>query len=324
MRRILTASLVALTFTTVGAATAGAQDRAPSCAANAAQNACETARDLFDYMLPQLGTALVGGSHTLGVGSTLGGFPHFAIALRGNAVRGDLPDIADIDLTNAPGDRQDITTSSQFIGLPTVDLALGLYKGYPIGVSRMGGIDLLGSVTYVPDIDSDGVSIATTDGAMKFGVGVRVGILEQSLVVPGVSFSYLQRDLPTLDLSAAANNATFELNDFSVKTTSWRLNAQKNFLLFQLAAGFGQDTYDSEAEIVAAITSPIAAGTTNDNEQSLKRTTMYGSLGFNLFLAKVVAEIGRVSGGDVPTYNTFDEEADKARMYGSVGIRISF
>jgi hypothetical protein len=59
-------------------------------------------------------------------------------------------------------------------------------------------------------------------------------------------------------------------------------------------------------------------------DQTMKRTTMYGSLGLNLFLIKVVGEVGQVTGGDAPTFNDFTEPADKSRLYGSVGVRISF
>lgn len=323
MRRVLIASAVALAVAVVPA---GAQGRAATCAPGSTADACEKATDLFNYMMPQLGTALVGGSHTLGVGSTLGGFPRFALALRGNAVRGDLPDVSDMSVSvvgAAP--RDNVATSSQFIGLPGIDFALGIWKGLPVGVSHMGGIDLIGSVTYVPDIENtDGsVSISPTDGSTKIGIGARVGILEQSLVVPGVSFSYLKRDVPTLDVAASATDADFALNDFSVKTTSWRLAAQKNLMLFQLGAGIGQDTYESAADVRVDVMGG-AATTTMSQEQSLTRTTYFGSLGFNLFLAKIVAEVGQVSGGEVPMYNTFDEAADKSRLYGSLGIRISF
>jgi hypothetical protein len=51
---------------------------------------------------------------------------------------------------------------------------------------------------------------------------------------------------------------------------------------------------------------------------------MYGSVGINLLLAKIIAEVGQVSGGEVTTFNNFDEPADKSRLYGSVGLRISF
>lgn len=304
-----------------------AQDRPAVCptgtiAEQATADACEKAIDLFAYMMPQLGTALVGGSHTLGVGSTLGGFPHFSVALRANAVRGDLPDVENMPVSSTGASSDAIATNSQFVALPAVDFALGIWKGFPMGVSRVGGIDLLGNVTYVPSIENGGLTIDPTDGSTKFGIGARIGILEQSLVVPGVSFSYLVRDVPTLDVTAQAQGADFAIDDFSVQTKSWRLAAQKNLLLIQLGAGVGQDTYESSANM----TSTVGAFTTPsiDLDQSLTRTTFYGSLGFNLFLAKVVAEVGQVSGGDVPTFNSFDEEADKSRMYGSLGIRISF
>lgn len=305
-----------------------AQDRPASCptgtlAEQATADACEKAVDLFAYMMPQLGTALVGGSHTLGVGSTLGGFPHFTVALRANAVSGDLPDVENMSVSTTGANRDVIATNSQFLALPAVDFALGIWKGFPMGVSRIGGVDLLSNVTYVPSIENGGLTIDPTGGSMKFGIGARVGILEQSIVVPGVSFSYLVRDVPTLDIAAQAQGADFTIEDFSVQTTSWRLAAQKNLLLIQLGAGVGQDTYESSANLTTTATG-FPATTQNDLDQSLTRTTFYGSLGFNLFVAKVIAEVGQVSGGDVATFNSFDEAADKSRMYGSLGIRISF
>jgi hypothetical protein len=314
MRRLVLAAAVL--------AGAAAPVRAQACAGGVTQDACQKAVDLWAYMMPQLGTSLVGGSHTLGMGTTLGGFGHFAIALRANAVRGDLPDLGSLTVSAAGRQNSNIDTQEQFVGLPGVDFAIGVYKGFPLGVTRVGGIDFIGSVTYIPEIEGDGTSITPTDGSTKFGFGARVGLLEQSLIVPGVSFSYLVRDLPTVNLTADASNATFAINDFSLKSKSWRLAAQKNFLLFQLGAGVGQDTYESSAAIAGTYNSvtPFTAGA----EQNLTRTTMYGSLGFNLFLAKLVAEVGQVSGGEVTTFNTFTNEADKSRLYGTVGLRISF
>lgn len=314
MRRLVLAAAVL--------AASAAPVRAQSCTAGVTQDACQKATDLWAYMMPQLGTSLVGGSHTLGMGTTLGGFGHFAIALRANAVRGDLPDLGSLTVSAAGRQNSNIDTQEQFVGLPGVDFAIGVFKGFPLGVTRVGGVDVIGSVTYIPEIEGDGTSITPTDGSTKFGFGARVGLLEQSLVVPGVSFSYLVRDLPTVDLAADASNAQFSINDFSVKTTSWRLAAQKNFLLFQLGAGFGQDTYEASADITGTVNG--ASTFSSAASQDLTRTTMYGNLGFNLFLAKLVAEVGQVSGGDVTTFNTFANEADKSRLYGTIGLRISF
>jgi hypothetical protein len=50
----------------------------------------------------------------------------------------------------------------------------------------------------------------------------------------------------------------------------------------------------------------------------------FGDLAINLMVVKVVGEVGMVSGGDIPTWNTFTTEADASRLYGSVGLRFGF
>lgn len=297
--------------------------RAQSCPATTTQDACEKARDFFLYMAPQFGTALTGGSHTLGIGTNLGGFPHFAIALRANVVYGDLPILNDVTVGGAVSST--IESEQSPIGLPTIDFALGLTKGFSLGVTRIGGIDLIGGVTYVPEITGDNASIIPQK-SISVGLGARVGLLQQSALIPGVAFSFLKRDLPTTDFGFTTDAGDqFNINDFSVKTTSWRLSAQKNLLLFQFGAGIGGDTYDFSTVADGTVIHPAGTATfAFDAAQKMTRTTMYGSLGINLVLAKIVAEVGQVSGGEAVTFNDFTEPADKSRLYGTVGVRISF
>src|SRR5687768_18526669 len=98
---------VILTASVLGAGSLQAQgsidtNRCPPGTANsfgvpdqttAAQDACQKAIDLFQYMAPQLGVAITGGNATLGQGGTLGGLGHFSIGLRINAVQGRLPQV---------------------------------------------------------------------------------------------------------------------------------------------------------------------------------------------------------------------------------------
>lgn len=316
MRRLLVASF-ALATLSVSAGAQGCDSGSP-----AAADACAQGRDFFNYLAPQLGTSLTGGSHTLGIGTNLGGFPHFAIALRVNGVMGSLPTIDNI--TAGPAISRDIATTDQYLGLPAVDFALGITKGFSLGVTRIGGIDLIGGATYIPEYEDDDVTLAAQDGSLSIGYGARVGILEQSALIPGVAVSWMKRDLPTLDFTANSGTGdVISISDFSVKTTSWRISAQKNLLLFQLGAGFGGDTYDFSTTASASVDNNAAAGTFSA-AQELTRTTMYGTLGINLFLVKIVGEIGQVSGGTVNTFNTFDTPADDKRIYGTVGVRISF
>lgn len=323
MRRYLVASLAAAAVSLTAPSTAAAQ----GCTSGPAEanEACATGRDFLLYMAPQLGTSLVGGSHTLGIGTNLGGFPHFAIALRANAVMGSLPQIDAIG-ANATPQSNNYATEDQYIGLPTVDFALGLTKGFNLGVTRIGGIDLIGGATYVPEVNETDFSVAAPNGSLSIAYGARVGLLQQSALIPGVSFSWMKRDMPTLDLATRTDSGDeLSVENLAINSTSWRLSAQKNFLLFQFGAGFGRDKYDFNADVNASVSDGLTTYNGSFNAaQEMERTTMYGSLGLNLWLLKIVGEVGQVSGGSAPTFHTYDVPADDKRLYGTVGIRINF
>ena len=73
---------------------AGAQDlTSPKCPAGIAQDACQQAYDLYQFMAPQLGLALAGGNAIIGQGSTLGGLGHFSLGVRANVFQGSIPQV---------------------------------------------------------------------------------------------------------------------------------------------------------------------------------------------------------------------------------------
>lgn len=304
-------------------------------AQNIVQDACQQAYDVYQFMAPQLGLALTGGNHTLGQNSALGGFPHFSLGLRGTAFNGNLPKVDQFtQRTTGASPARELPTKNQFMGLPAADLAIGIFGGLPLALTNVGGIDLLVSANYVPTINQNNVSVKP-DQNLQFGLGARIGLLSESIIVPGVSFTYLKRDLPTTTITgstsylspAGQTNATFAINNAKVKTTGWRLVASKSLLLVGLAAGVGQDKYDQSADITANVTTTLAgnASAAVANAQSLTRTNYFLDANLNLLVAKLTAEIGQVSGGTVNTFNTFQSgRADKSQTYGSVGFRFGF
>jgi hypothetical protein len=298
----------------------------------ATQDACQKAIDLFQYLVPQLGTAIAGGNATLGQGGTLGGLGHFLVDVRINAVQGSVPQVDQVtpSVQGAVSSRYD--TKTQILPMPTADLAIGVFKGLPLAITNVGGIDLLVSASYVPEFNSSGVSVKVPNGSLKLGYGARLGILQESLLVPGISLTYLRRDLPAI--SIAGNNAsdTLNVNDLSLKTKAWRVVASKSLLMFGVAVGAGQDTYESSADIRASVaarppftTSRFTAAPTSPISQNIKRTNVFADLSLNLLLFKLTGEIGQVSGGTINTFNTFSgKQAADSRIYGSVGARFGF
>jgi len=327
----------------LAATSAGAQvdtQRCPPGTANgfgvpdqtrASQDACQKAIDLFEYMAPQLGTSITGGNATLGQGGSLGGLGHFTVGLRVNVVQGSLPQVQNVSPATNGAVSTQFDTKDQLIPMPTADLSIGLFKGIPLAITNVGGVDLLVSAAYLPEFDGSGVSVKVPNGSLKLGYGARVGILQESLLVPGISVSYLVRDLPTVNVAGNSGNDSLYVNDLSLKTKAWRVVASKSILFLGFAAGFGQDKYDASTKIgahVAARTvppSPVANAGPVSLSQNLTRTNVFADVTLNLLLLKLTGEIGQVSGGTINTYNTFSgKQAADSRIYGSVGARFGF
>jgi hypothetical protein len=293
----------------------------------ATQDACQQAVDLFALMAPQLGVAITGGNATLGQGGALGGLGHFAVELRGNVLAGNVPQLQ-TPATNGAVRRTDYPTKTQVLGLPAVDGSIGLFKGLPLGLTNVGGVDLLLSAFYVPKVSTNSVTV-DPDSPLKIGYGVRIGAIQESLLLPGVSFTYFRRDLPKITITGESNGDSVYVNKLQDNTSAWRLVASKSLILFTVAAGVGQDKYDASTSVQGVVTGSF--GSINNPrsdliplKQTLTRTNYFADLSLNMLLAKVVGEIGMVSGGTINTYNQFDSAPDKSRLYGSLGLRLGF
>lgn len=330
-----------LAITVLGARALHAQQPDPQCAPGTAlgtpgnyytSDACQKAIDLFRYMAPQLGVSLTGGNALLGTGSTVGGLGHAKFEARVNGLWGSVPNVQNVPINAGPYQSSNYTTKTQVLGLPAATAEIGLFKGIPLPLTHIGGIDALVTATYIPDYNGNDVSVKATGGNLKWGYGARVGFLEESLLVPGVSVTWLRRELPTINIAGTVptgngTTTTLQVNNLSEKTTAWRLVASKSLIVLNVAAGVGQDKYESNADVNARVNFGPFSGTRPNAvkmPQNLTRTSYFGDVTMNLVLLKIVGEIGMVSGGTVTTYNKFDRPADKSRLYGSVGVTVGF
>jgi hypothetical protein len=323
-RLLMAAGLSLVALRSAGGQACGAPSTDP---ATASADARQQAEDVFQYMAPQLGLAIVGGSPTMGKAGSLGGLGHFTVGLRGNALAGTLPQVSQFQQCYDGARSRTLPTQDRMMGLPAIDAAIGVFKGLPLGLTNVGGIDLLLSASYVRAIDTDYLDVTVPEGSLKIGYGARIGLLQESLLVPGVSVSVLRRDMPSVNVVGSSGNNSLAVNNLNVKTTAWRLVASKSLLLFGLSAGMGRDTYDQSANITATVNDPVfgTASASMSPEQSLSRTNMFAGASLNLLMLKVTGEVGRVSGGTVTTYNQFaGSAADDSRLYGSVGLRFGF
>ncbi|HET7583366.1 MAG TPA: hypothetical protein VFK13_00530 [Gemmatimonadaceae bacterium] len=290
-------------------------------------DACQKVVDIFKYLNPQLGVLVTGGNATLGQGGTLGGLGHFTVGLRVNVLRTSLPDVDAVGVDVGPAQSSAYPSDKQLAPLPVVDASIGILKGIPLGITRLGGLDLLLSAFYVPEFSTNGLDVTTPESSLKVGYGARLGVLQESAIVPGVSVTWFRRDLPTLAMRGNVEDDTVSLSSMRLNTTAWRVVVSKNLLLLGLAAGVGRDNYHTTTSVTyvvhdgGVVTRPAAP---IPLEEDPWRTNAFLDVTLNLPVFKVLGEVGRVSGGDLKTFNTFDPDPNATRYYGTLGFRVQF
>jgi hypothetical protein len=319
------------------AAAVSAECRADNFPERVAEDACQKSQDVFNLLAPQLAATLAGGNVVLGQSSTTGGPGHFSLGLRVNAVRGAVPEAGNVRLSTGGARRTAIGVDDRLVGYPVADAAVGVFGGVPLGVTRALGVDLLLNATYVPDYESDAVSIRTTGGALRVGYGARVGLLQETALVPGVSLAVTRREVPATSIRVAVgDDDALGVSAARVRTDSWRLVAGKRLVFVEVAAGVGQDRYRSRADVEAIVRNEtvVVAGVPLRIDaqvpvarlsQAVTRTNYFANLTLlSLPLVKVVGEIGRTTGGTLgPTFNDLGgRRPDAAYTYGSVGVRV--
>jgi hypothetical protein len=295
------------------------------CQASAAlfQDACQKTVDFFDYLAPQLATAIAGGNANLGQAGALGGLGHFSIGIRATAVDGDIPKVNNVTLNTTGPVADTFGVTRVPVPMLTADAGIGIFKGVPLGVTHIFGVDALVSALYVPTYNSSNVSV-DPQHSLRLGYGARLGLVQEHGFVPAVSMTYLQRGLPQTTLSAVTNGDSLRVENLDITTKSWRLVAGKHLLFLGLSGGYGKDEYDAST-IVGATVTGVSSGATAlaAPSMSMTRTNYFGDLSLDFPVINLAAEIGKVSGGTIATYNYFDgKPAGAARLYASAGMRI--
>ncbi|MBV6521451.1 MAG: hypothetical protein MNPFHGCM_01589 [Gemmatimonadaceae bacterium] len=329
MSRIAIACGLAVLVYAEGALAQGAiidsQCRSGSSVERATQDACQKTVDIFAFMAPQLSASLIGGSAVLGEVRSLGGFGHLSLGIRGNVMRARLPDVDAIvpDVTGARSNK--FAVEDKPLGLPVVDLAVGILPGVDLGDVSILGIDALVNVAWIPEVTEGDLTVRLPDGSLKLGLGARVTVIEESAFGPSIALSFLQRDLPRIDIHATPGSDELRVSQLTLTSDAWRAAVGKSLGPLQVSIGAGKDRFDASATIDVNVNRAGHSYQRGDVlvAQSMRRQTVFADLALNLSALRIVAEVGQVSGGSVVTYNTFDgKRADDSLQFGSLGVRV--
>lgn len=300
--------------------------------AGSGADACQKGRDLFAFVMPQIGVALSGGNPIPGEGGTVGGPGHGALSVRVSAAEGFLPRNSVPIISALAPQASDFGAARTYVPIPTVDLALGLFAGIPMGLTNVGGVDLLGGVTYVPEATVDELNLSPSSGKYAFSYGVRVGLLQESSMIPGISASYMRRRLPTQNLLYTPNSDTLDVRGIGVNANTVRIAISKRVLIFGLAAGVGRDVIEGEGAMRGVVNNEIGNNTVRTEvslaglKTRVERNTAFVNASFGVAGTRLVAEYGWSSAGTIEeTLNQFGgRRANESYRYGSAGLTIRF
>ncbi|MFN8572810.1 MAG: hypothetical protein U0132_12250 [Gemmatimonadaceae bacterium] len=296
-----------------------------SLSERATQDACQKAVDLFHFMAPQLGASLIGGNVVAGESGALGGLGHISVGLRGNVLRGHLPDVSAVTPAITGAVASDYAVKDKPVGLPVADLALGVFPGVRAGSTTIFAVDGLMNIAFIPEVTSGDFKVSVPSGSIRFGFGARIAVLEESEHTPAVSIAFLQRDLPSADVTATPGLDLYGVRAFTLTSDAWRAMVGKSFGPLSLVIGGGSDHYDASGLVDVTVNRAAQVFTLTGFEiaQSLNRQNVFADLSLNTRLMRVVLEVGQVSGGSLATYNTFGgTRADDALQFASLGLRL--
>lgn len=298
-------------------------------------DACQKAQDVFRFMAPQVGVALSGGNVLPGEGGALGGWGKRSAVLRVTMVDGAVPARA-VALTASGGPvASDFGAQRAPVPVPSLDVAVGVFRGVPVGLTNVGGIDLLGSLTFLPRVARDELRVAGEGSAFAGSIGARLGILQESAAVPGVAFSVMRRRLPPTSVRYRTADDTLGVFGARTASTVLRLTANKRFGVVAIGGGVGQDRLDTRATLEAIVNLPPpvpggqvprAVARIRDLRDETTRNTAFLNLGLGLARTQLVLEVGQSQAGDArQLLNTFgDRRANEAYRYGSIGLGVRF
>ena len=281
-------------------------------------SACNAAVDAFKTFQPLAGVAVSGGNPVIGTAKPLGGLGHLFVSARVNAVKAAIPnpDTASASIDGA-------------VPAPVIEAGLGLYPGTAGGFLA---IDALGSAVLLPtgldklSVDANASKIGGY--ALGLGYGVRVGVLDGAFPVPAVSVSVMRRSLPRVRYGqlgvAPGSGDAFEL-DTDLKATNVRIAASWRFVMLDVAAGFGFDTYTGTGAFRYYNNPPTTTRDTVSLDLDNSRQVLFANAGLSMSMLKLVGEIGYQTGKDQNlsvNYSDFDPKA--GHVFGGIGVRFNF
>jgi len=283
-------------------------------------NLCDAAIDGTRAFHPVAGLLVSAGNPVLRTGSLGGGLGSFALAVKANATRVQLPDLTyDGTASTVPAG-----TRLVFIA-PSVEGSAGLYA-----VPGRFAVEALASAQLLPTDQVEDFQVLPGaahlgDIALGLGFGAR-GTFLPSPSLPALSLSIVRRSVPRVQYGNLADLSQQFQYAIDLRAVNVRLAANRRFSAFALAGGIGYDRYTGDAAIdVREPSLPVnLIGTINIGLET-SRWLLFANPSYIAGPFQVTGELGYQLPKHQDTAITFERiDPSSGRLFGGLGLRLDF
>jgi hypothetical protein len=283
-------------------------------------NLCDAAIDGTRAFHPVAGLLVSGGNPVLRTQSERGGLGRFALTVRANTARVQLPDLS------YDGTAETVPAGQRLLFIaPLVEGSAGLYA-VPgrLAFEALLSAQLL-PTNQVEDLDVVPGGAHLGAAALGLGFGARAAVtLAPSL--PALSLSVMRRSVPRVQYG----NITDPLEEFQyavdLRATNVRLAASQRFPGFAVAGGLGYDRYTGDADIaVREPDLPVNLVGNISIDLQASRWMLFANPSVEAGPLQVTGELGYQLPRSQDLATTFERfDPSSGRLFGGLGVRVDF
>jgi len=282
-------------------------------------NLCDAAIDGTRAFHPVAGLLVSGGNPVLRTGAGGGGLGRFALTIRANTARVQLPDLS------YDGSAETVPAGERLLFIaPVVEGSAGLYA-----VPGRLAVEALVSAQLLPTGQVEDLEVVPGGAhlgasAMGLGFGARAAVsLGSSL--PALSLSVMRRSVPQVQYGNIADVAEQFQYAIDLTATNLRLAASQRFRGFALAGGLGYDRYTGDAEIAVREPDLLNLVGRVDIELEASRWMLFANPSLEMGPLQVTGELGYQLPRSQDLATTFERfDPSSGRLFGGLGLRVDF
>ena len=282
-------------------------------------NLCDAAIDGTRAFHPLAGLLVSGGNPVLRTGTGGDGLGRFALTVRANTARVQLPDLS------YDGTAETVPAGERLLFIaPLVEGSAGLYA-----VPGRVSFEALASAQLLPTGQVEDLTVVPGGAhigaaALGLGFGARAAVgLRPSL--PMLSLGVMRRSVPRVQYGNIADIAEQFQYAVDLTAVNFRLAASQRFRGFALAGGLGYDRYTGDAEIAVREPALLNLVGSIDLELEASRWMLFANPSLEAGPVQITGELGYQLPRNQDLATTFERfDPSSGRLFGGLGVRVDF